>query len=355
MGMGFAIGPGRLYHAGMQHASFERYRGLSVLVTGGAGFIGSHLTRGLLDAGAKVRVLDNFSHGSRENLEGLGVDVREGDIRKTEDCAKAAEGCAVIFHLAALGSVPRSVEEPLLYNEVDVVGTLNVLEAARQGGAKRVVYSASSSAYGDTPVLPKVETMSPAPKSPYAAAKLAAEFYCRVYSEVYQLSTCCLRYFNVFGPRQNPNSQYAAVIPAFVDALLQGRPPKIYGDGEQTRDFCFVGNVVKANMLAGVADSPEKPLKGQSVNIACGENISLNAMLAKMQHLLGTSVTPQYLPPRAGDVRDSLADIAAARELLDYTPDTYFNEGLALTVNAYAAARTNAGAAFPKGPAASAR
>ncbi len=339
----------------MQHPSFDRYRKLPVLVTGGAGFIGSHLTRGLLDAGAEVRILDNLSHGSLDNLAGLPVELVQGDIRNPDDCHNAARGRAVIFHLAALGSVPRSVEQPLLYNEVDVVGTLNLLEAARHASATRLVYSASSSAYGDTPVLPKIETMSPAPKSPYAVAKLASEYYCRVYSEVYNLSTCCLRYFNVFGPRQNPNSQYAAVIPAFVDALLKGIPPRIYGDGEQTRDFCFVGNVVKANMLAGVGGSPDKPLKGQSVNIACGENISLNAMLAKMQHILGTSITPNYLPPRAGDVRDSLADISAARELLDYLPDTYFNEGLALTVNAYAAARTNAAPDFPKAPAPPAR
>jgi nucleoside-diphosphate-sugar epimerase len=338
----------------MQHPTFDLYRGLPVLVTGGAGFIGSHLTRALLAAGAHVLVLDNFSHGSPDNLRDIEsqIGILQGDIRNPDDCHKAADGRTVIFHLAALGSVPRSVEQPLLYNEVDVLGTLHILEAARHAGARRVVYSASSSAYGDTPVLPKVETMSPAPKSPYAVAKLASELYCRVYSEVYNLSTCCLRYFNVFGPRQNPNSQYAAVIPAFVDALLKGNSPRIYGDGEQTRDFCFVGNVVKANMLAGVGGSPEKPLKGQSVNIACGENISLNAMLDKMQKLLNTRIAPTYLPPRAGDVRDSLADISAARELLDYTPDTYFNEGLALTVNAYAQAAKNPAASpdFSKAP-----
>ncbi|HVS70992.1 MAG TPA: SDR family oxidoreductase [Phycisphaerae bacterium] len=312
------------------------YQNLPVLVTGGAGFIGSHLTRGLLAAGAKVRILDNLSHGSLDNLRDIQphIDFRQGDLRTLDDCKAAAQNCAVIFHLAALGSVPRSVEQPLLYNDVDVTGTLHILEAARAAGAKRVVYSASSSAYGDTPILPKIETMSPSPKSPYAVAKLASEHYCRAYSEVYKLSTCCLRYFNVFGPRQNPNSQYAAVIPAFIDALLHNRAPKIYGDGEQTRDFCFVGNVVKANMLAG---SSEKSLAGESVNIACGENISLNAMLAKMQKILGTHITPEYLPPRAGDVRDSLADISAARQLLDYTPDTYFNQGLEITVKAYAA------------------
>jgi nucleoside-diphosphate-sugar epimerase len=310
------------------------YRDLPVLVTGGAGFIGGHLVRGLLDAGAKVRVLDNFSHGSEDNLRGAeGVDVVRGDIRNADDCARAAEGRAVVFHLAALGSVPRSVEQPVLYNEINIGGTLNVLQAARNAGAKRVVYSASSSAYGDTPVLPKVETMTPSPKSPYAVTKLVGEYYCRVYAEVYGLSAVCLRYFNVFGPRQNPNSQYAAVIPAFISALLKGESPRIYGDGEQTRDFCFVGNVVKANMMGGSRDAA---LKGEVVNIACGERISLNAMLAQMQKLLGTNIPATYLPGRKGDVRDSLADIAAAGRVIGYTPDVFFREGLERTVKAYA-------------------
>jgi nucleoside-diphosphate-sugar epimerase len=290
--------------------------------------------RGLLDAGAMVRVLDNFSHGSEENLRGAeGVEVVRGDIRSAEDCTKAADGRAVVFHLAALGSVPRSVEQPVLYNEINIGGTLNVLQATRTAGAKRLVYSASSSAYGDTPVLPKIETMTPSPKSPYAVTKLVGEYYCRVYAEVYGLSTLCLRYFNVFGPRQNPNSQYAAVIPAFIDSLLKGQSPKIYGDGEQTRDFCFVKNVVKANMLAGISANS---LKGESVNIACGERISLNAMLAQMQKILRTDVKATYLPGRRGDVRDSLADIGAAGRTIGYTPDVFFKEGLQRTVAAYA-------------------
>jgi UDP-glucose 4-epimerase len=310
------------------------YRDVPVLVTGGAGFIGGHLVRGLLDAGAKVRVLDNFSHGSEDNLKGSeAAEVFRGDIRNPDDCARAAEGRAVLFHLAALGSVPRSVEQPVMYNEINIGGTLNVLQAARLAGAKRLVYSASSSAYGDTPVLPKIETMTPSPKSPYAVTKLVGEYYCRVYAEVYGLSTVCLRYFNVFGPRQNPNSQYAAVIPAFVDSLLKGQSPRIYGDGEQTRDFCFVQNVVKANMLGG---SRENQLKGEVVNIACGERISLNAMLAQMQKLLGTNIPAIHLEGRKGDVRDSLADIAAASKVLGYTPDVYFQEGLERTVKAYA-------------------
>ncbi len=197
-----------------------------------------------------------------------------------------------------------------------------------------MVYSASSAAYGDTPVLPKVETMTPAPKSPYAVTKLVGEYYCRVFAEVYGLSTFCLRYFNVFGPRQNPNSQYAAVIPAFIDALLKGKTPKIYGDGEQTRDFCFVQNVVNANILAATA---KNKLMGQSANIACGENISLNAMLAKMQKQLGTKIAPEYLPVRAGDVKDSLAAITLAKELISYSPAIYFNDGLEKTITAYKA------------------
>jgi UDP-glucose 4-epimerase len=313
---------------------FDSLRNSPVLVTGGAGFIGSHLARRLVNLGAQVAVLDNLSHGSRANLAEIAdkITLVEGDIRNPDDCARAMEGRQYVFHLAALGSVPRSVEQPVLYNEVNIGGTLNILEASRKAGANRVVYSASSSAYGDTPVLPKIETMTPAPKSPYAVTKLVGEYYCRVYASVYGLSTFCLRYFNVFGPRQNPNSQYAAVIPAFVAALLKGNRPKIYGDGEQTRDFCFIQNVVNANLLA--ATSPN-PLAGESANIACGERISLNAMLAKMQQILGTNIAPEYLPPRAGDVKDSLADIGAAKALIGYTPEVYFNDGLERTVSAY--------------------
>ena len=310
------------------------FKSLPVTVTGGAGFIGSHLTHALVAAGADVLVLDNFSHGSQQNLAPLAgkITVQTGDIRNPADCDQATRGRAVVFHLAALGSVPRSVAEPLLYNEVNIGGTLNVLEAARKNGVKRLVYSASSSAYGDTPVLPKIETMVPAPKSPYAVTKLTGEHYCRAFSSVYGLSTFCLRYFNVFGPRQNPNSQYAAVIPAFVAALLKGQRPRIFGDGEQTRDFCFIHNVVNANLLAG---SHSSQLNGEVANIACGQRISLNAMLALMQKQLGTNITPEYLPPRAGDVRDSLADITAAKTLIGYRPEVLFAEGLRITVNAY--------------------
>ncbi|HUO09623.1 MAG TPA: SDR family oxidoreductase [Phycisphaerae bacterium] len=315
--------------------SIDLLQGMPVLVTGGAGFIGSHLTRKLVEVGANVMVMDNLSNGSMDNLRGLEqkIGILTGDIRSAEDCARAMKDRVAVFHLAALGSVPKSVEQPLLYNEVNITGTLTVLEAARKAGVRRVVYSASSAAYGDTPVLPKVETMTPSPKSPYAVTKLVGEYYCRVFSEVYNLSTVSLRYFNVFGPRQNPNSQYAAVIPAFVSSLLKGVPPKIYGDGEQTRDFCFVNNVVKANMLAATA---ERPLKGETVNIACGQRTSLNAMLAQMQRVLGTNVKPEYLAPRAGDVRDSLADVSAAKALIGYTAEVLFDQGLEVTVKAYA-------------------
>jgi nucleoside-diphosphate-sugar epimerase len=315
--------------------TLAQYKGMPVLVTGGAGFIGGHLVQALVEAGAKVRILDDFSSGSRGNVPAGGrVEVVTGDIRNEDECALAASGCAVVFHLAALGSVPRSVEQPTVYNEVNVGGTLNVLVAAKGAGVRRVVYSASSSAYGETPVLPKEETMTPLPASPYAVTKLVGEYYCRVFSQVYNLSTISLRYFNVFGPRQNPHSQYAAVIPAFIAALLKGEPPRIYGDGEQTRDFCYVGNVVKANLLAGVSD---KPLAGEVVNIACGQRVTLNAMLVLMQQLLRTKVRPVHAPPRAGDVRHSLADITAARKLLDYTPEVLFDAGLKRTVEAYAA------------------
>jgi nucleoside-diphosphate-sugar epimerase len=314
---------------------FSHYEGLPVLVTGGAGFIGSHLVRGLVNVGANVLVMDNFCASAPENLRELEgqIGILEGDITHMADCERAMEGRKVVFHLAALGSVPRSVEEPVQYNTNNIGGALNVFDAARRAGVKRIVYSASSSCYGDTPVLPKVETMTPTPKSPYAITKLVGEYYAKVYAEVYGMSTISLRYFNVFGPRQNPKSQYAAVIPAFASAIIRGNAPKIYGDGGQTRDFCFVDNVVYANMLGG---SSERPLKGESVNIACGQNISLNAMLEKMQTLLGKKVTPEYLPTRAGDVRDSLADIAAAERVLGYKPQVLFDEGLKRTCDWYA-------------------
>jgi nucleoside-diphosphate-sugar epimerase len=320
---------------GLMTMNFSGYKNTPVLVTGGAGFIGSHLVRGLLGAGARVRVLDNLSGGSRANLAEVEsqIDLTIGDITDLEQCRKAAQGREVIFHLAALGSVPGSVADPIRYNTVNIAGTLNVLEAGRLEKVRRIVYSASSSAYGESPTLPKHESMKAAPKSPYAVGKYTGELYAAVYAQVYGLGTISLRYFNVFGPRQNPRSQYAAVIPAFITAVLENRRPQIYGDGGQTRDFCHVTNVVHANMLSGLC---AKAPAGDVINIACGQNISLNDLLKKIASALGRSVTPEYLPPRPGDVRDSLADITLAQKVIGYDPVLFFDEGLAQTVQWYA-------------------
>jgi nucleoside-diphosphate-sugar epimerase len=310
------------------------YHGVPVLVTGGCGFIGSHITMALVAAGARVGVLDNLSHGQRSNLAPVAdkVHIQVGDLRQPEDCAHAVAGKQIVFHLAALGSVPGSLDDPLRYHEVNATGTLNLLLAARTAGVRRVVYSASSSAYGDSPSLPKREDMPPAPKSPYAITKLMGEYYLRTFAEVYGLSTVSLRYFNVFGPRQNPKSQYAAVIPAFIDALRQGRAPTIHGDGEQTRDFCHVDNVVQANLLAGL--SP-KALAGEVYNVACGERLSLNELFRIIQTSVGATVQPIYGPARMGDVRDSLADITKIVTDLGYHPQVLVRPGLASTVQWY--------------------
>lgn len=296
------------------------------LVTGGAGFIGSHIIRGLLNRGDRVRVFDNLSTGYRRNFDELAKDIEfvEGDIRDLDALQSAASGIETVYHLAAQGSVPKSVELPAQANDINVNGSLNVLIAARDQGARRVVYSASSAAYGETPVLPKVETLSPTPLSPYAVSKLAAEHYCSAFSNCYGLSTISLRYFNVFGPRQDPNSQYAAAIPAFVTRMVKGERPIIFGDGEQSRDFCYVDNVADANLRAGSRDE----LKGEVVNIACGERITLNAIIALINEQLGTKLTPDYRPVRAGDVKHSLADIRAAERVIGYRPQVMFAEGL---------------------------
>lgn len=313
---------------------FPDYSGSRVLVTGGAGFIGSHIVHALVESGADVRVLDNFGNGNPANLADIEtkITIQKGDLLNPEDCAKATAGRDVIFHLAALGSVPASMRDPMRYNNNNITGTLTLLEAARAAGVKRVVYSGSSSAYGDTPTLPKIETMSPAPLSPYAVSKLTCEYYMAVYAKSYGMQTVTLRYFNVFGPKQNPNSQYAAVIPAFVAAMLRKESPTIYGDGEQSRDFCFVENVVYANLLAGKAD---KPLSGQVVNIACGQATTLNELFRLLQGHLQSDIKPKYVPARAGDVKHSLADISAAQNLLNYRPRIYFAEGLSRTVAWY--------------------
>lgn len=302
------------------------------LVTGAAGFIGSHLALALLDRGESVRVLDNMATGREANLALLRgrADVIMGDVRDLEAVRAAMEGVEVVFHQAALASVPRSIADPLGSLAANVTGTQHVLMAAHDAKVRRVVYASSSSVYGDTPVLPKREDMTPKPLSPYAVQKLSAELLCGVYTRVYHLETVALRYFNVFGPRQDPASQYAAVIPRFLTALSQGQRPKVFGDGEQTRDFTYVANVVQANLLAAGAPAAV----GRAINIGCGERISLNQVLQKAAELLGVAVNAEYVEPRPGDIRDSLADISLARQLLNYTPTTDFSQGLEQTVNA---------------------
>ncbi|HKI83583.1 MAG TPA: NAD-dependent epimerase/dehydratase family protein, partial [Candidatus Krumholzibacteria bacterium] len=262
-----------------------------VLITGGAGFIGSHIAAVLVEAGDEVRILDDFSTGFERNVEAAGVDeVFRASVTELEKVREAVKGCDYVFHEAALASVPRSVKDPLASNAVNVAGTLNVLVASRDEGVKRVIYAASSSAYGDSEVLPKVETMRERPKSPYAVAKLAGEQYVSVFAQVYGMETLAIRYFNVFGPRQDPDSPYAAVIPLFLDALLKGEPPTIHGDGEQSRDFTYVENVVHANLLALRAPK----LSGEVVNVALGDRVTLNELYARLAKLVGSSLDPVH-------------------------------------------------------------
>ncbi|MBN1490222.1 MAG: SDR family oxidoreductase [Phycisphaerae bacterium] len=303
------------------------------LVTGGAGFIGSHLTTALVAQGQAVRVFDNFSTGRRENLAGIEgkFELVEGDLRKPEDCRRACQDIEVVYHEGAVPSVPKSVADPVTSHEANIDGTFNLLSAARAAGCRRVVYAASSSAYGDTPTLPKREEQVANPLSPYAVQKLAGEHYCRAFYECFGLETIALRYFNVFGPRQDPKSQYAAAIPAFVTAILADRPPTIYGDGEQTRDFTYIDNVVHANLLcAKVAKTA-----GQVLNLACGERISINRIIARINEHLGKNVQPIYEPMRPGDVRDSLADISRAREVIGFEPQVCFDDGLGRAIDWY--------------------
>jgi UDP-glucose 4-epimerase len=304
-----------------------------VLVTGGAGFIGSNLTEALLQKGHGVRVLDDFSTGKKQNLvfekAYPSLEIVEGDIRDLPTCQKAVQGMEYVFHQGALPSVQRSVEDPESSNAVNVGGTLNILLSARDHGVKRVMYAASSSVYGDTPTLPKHEEMPPNPLSPYALQKHVGEHYCRLFYQLYGLETISLRYFNIFGPKQDPNSLYSAVIPKFIDALLEGRPPIIYGDGEQSRDFTYIENVVQANLLAMSADQ----LHGEAVNIACGQRISLNQLWSALKEILGSKQDPIYQEPRRGDVKHSLADIRKAKELIQYGPKVGIEMGLRKTVD----------------------
>lgn len=304
-------------------------RGATALVTGGGGFIGAHLARRLLVEGHAVRVLDNFATGRRANLaDVLGeIELIEGDLQSYERVHTAVRGCDLVFHLGALPSVPRSVQDPLTSNATNVVGTLNVLLASRDEGVGRVVYASSSSIYGPGPELPKHEDMQPQPIAPYAVSKLAGEGYCRAFHQVYGLETVSLRYFNVFGPGQDPSSQYAAVIPNFITAVLEGRPPIVHGDGEQSRDFTYVDNAVDANLLAASAASAP----GRTFNIACEERTTLNEIVARLRELTGHEIEAVNTDPRPGDVPHSLADISRAREVLGYEPAVDFDEGLRRT------------------------
>jgi nucleoside-diphosphate-sugar epimerase len=311
----------------------EHFRGARVLITGGAGFIGSHLAEALSALGAAVVVIDDLSGGSPENLKGFkSVELAQGSILDRKLLAQSMSGCRYVFHQAALGSVPRSVEQPSLYHEVNTTGTLNVLEAAREARVRRVMFAASSSAYGDNPV-PWVETMPVLPRSPYAATKVAGEALFRAYSASYGLDTACLRYFNIFGPRQNANSAYAAVIAAFAKALLSGARPLIYGDGEQSRDFTFVDNAVHANLLAARHAST---IGGEVLNVGCGARISVNALAELMARMLEKPhLKPVHEPERAGDLKHSFADLNRTRSVLGYEPIADFQPGLTRTVKWY--------------------
>lgn len=304
------------------------------LVTGGAGFIGSHLATALVERGESVRVLDNLSTGARQNLEHLQgkFEMIEGDLVDRPSVERALKGVKVVFHQAALASVPRSVESPLDTNAACVTGTLNLLDVSRQSGVRRVVFAGSSSAYGgQTSSAAKSESELPHPLSPYAAAKLAGELYCQAFTATYGLETVVIRYFNVFGPRQDPDSQYSAVIPKFVTAMLAGRRPRIFGDGGQSRDFTYIDNVVLGNLLA--AEAPRAV--GRTINVACGQQIDLLQLVAAINKSLGTDIEPEFTDPRPGDVRNSLADISLARELLGYDPVVEFDEGLRRSIDYY--------------------
>lgn len=300
------------------------------LVTGGAGFIGSNIVRRLVTMGEKVRVLDDFSTGKRENLTGIReIEVVEGSLLDDDCLKRAVTGVKYILHQGAIPSVPRSIADPLRSNEVNITGTLKLLEAAKAVGVKRFVFAASSSAYGDTTVLPKVEDMPGDPLSPYAVGKYTGELYVKIFAGLYGLPTVSLRYFNIFGPNQDPASEYAAVIPKFIQLMLKGKAPTIYGDGEQSRDFTYIDNAVEANLLACSSDQVGQ---GEVINVACGERYTLNELVQMLNEILGSTIEPVYTGARSGDVRHSLADITRAKELLGYTVKVEFKEGLRRTV-----------------------
>ena len=310
---------------------------MNCLVTGGAGFIGSHIVRALVDRGDRVRVMDDFSSGKRENLTEVMPDIElvEGDIRDENIAIDAVKGIETVFHLAAVPSVPRSIKEPRLTHQVNVDGTFNLLLAARDASVSRFIFSSSSSIYGDTETLPKIENMTPRPKSPYALQKLISEQYCRIFSETYGISTICLRYFNIFGPRQDPESEYAAVIPRFITSMINNRPPTIYGDGTQTRDFTYVSNAVSANLLAASKDS----FTGEVVNISTGIQLDLNSLVRKVGEIVNRDCDPIYEESRPGDVKHSLGEIKKAKNLLGYRVITPLDQGLVATYESFASYR----------------
>lgn len=303
---------------------------MNVLITGGAGFIGSNLAEALVREGLKVRVIDNLATGSIKNVKDFKdkIEFINGDITDLKLLKNIMKGVDFVLHHAAIPSVQRSLEDPIGTNRANIEGTLKVLCAAKNSNVKRVVYASSSSVYGDSPTLPKKEDMPNNPLSPYACTKMTGELYCRQFSELYGLDTISLRYFNIFGPRQNPDSQYSAVIPIFIKKMLNNKRPVIFGDGTQSRDFTFVENVIKANILAMKA----KRCCGEIVNVACGERIDLNKLVEKLNNLLGKKITPDFAEPRAGDVKHSLADISKAKRLLGYKPTVSFEDGLKKTI-----------------------
>jgi UDP-glucose 4-epimerase len=307
---------------------------MKCLVTGGAGFIGTNLVQKLLERGDSVRILDNFATGKRQNVTGFGdrVEIIEGDIRSYHIVREAVDGIDVIFHEAALPSVPRSIKDPITTHEVGVNGTLNVLQSARDCNVKRVIFASSSSIYGNNPVLPKHEGLTPAPLSPYAVSKLTCEHYLQVFFQLYGLETVTLRYFNVFGPRQDPSSQYSAVIPKFIALMRRGERPTIYGNGEQSRDFTYVDNVVHANLLAATVDTG---VAGGVFNAACHDQITLNDLVHSLNGALGTSIEPMHTEPRLGDIQHSFAAIDKFREATGYEPLVSFTEGIKRTVEWY--------------------
>jgi nucleoside-diphosphate-sugar epimerase len=310
---------------------------MNVLVTGGAGFIGSHLVDGLLAKGARVRVLDNFSTGKRRNLQHVigDIELLEGDVRDLDTCRAACAGIDRVWHLAALGSVPRSVEDPLTSHNVNITGSLHMLIAARDAGVRRLVFASSSSVYGANPQLPREETQHPMPISPYANNKLSAEIYTLMFAALYGMETVAMRYFNVYGPRQDPGSQYAAVVPLFFSSLLSGKSPTIFGDGEQSREFTFVEDCVQANMLAGTVDGTG--IIGEAFNVAAGRPATVNRLLATIQQTIGIEIPANYLPSRAGDVRFSDAITTKIVSRLGFDPHFTLEAGIAKTADWYQA------------------